>query len=334
MSIPAIISEKMNRKLHLQPDNPICLVKDKIIKLFKDFEHFYFDDPVVSVEQNFDQLLIPKDHPSRSHGDTYYVDENKVLRTHTSAHQCTLLESGKKKFIVTGDVYRRDEIDRCHYPVFHQMEGVSLSQGNVLFELKWTMRALVHGLFGEIEYRFVDSYFPFTNPSYELEILWKGEWIEVAGMGIIHPDILKSCGIAGEGWAFGLGLERLAMILCEIPDIRLFWTEDKRFANQFKNGLTKFIPYSKYPPCYKDVSLWALNPSYNHNDFYELVREIGGDLIESVKLTDTFSKPGKGVSYCYRINYQSLDRVLENEEINLIQERVRQATKKLLVELR
>jgi len=332
--IPETIKQRMGRKLYAQPNHPLEIVKRQIYESLPNFGRFEFYDPVVTVGENFDQLLIPKDHPSRSPSDTYYVDDEHVLRTHTSAHQHDCLRGGCRHFLVTGDVYRRDEIDHCHYPVFHQMEGVSLVDGNTADDLKWNMQSIVKKLFGNIEHRFTNSYFPFTKPSWELEIKWKEEWLEVAGMGLIHPDILEACNLKNrQGWAFGVGLERLAMILFEIPDIRLFWSEDRRFLDQFTNGPAKFVAYSKYPSCYKDIAFWTTD-EYNHNDFYDLVREIVGDMVESVKLTDSFTKRGKGTSHCYRVNYQSMDRTLSHDEVNTMQQKVRDAVSALKVELR
>lgn len=336
--IPDSIQAKIGRNLYLQPNHPLEIIKRQIFEAMQisNSEQFTFLDPIVTIEDNFDRLLIPADHPSRSPSDTYYRDDRHVLRTHTSAHQYRLLSAGYKKFVVTGDVYRRDEIDFCHYPVFHQMEGVMLCLEPEA-ELKANFIRIIETLFGKIEYRFVNSYFPFTNPSWELEILWNGKWLEIAGMGLIHQDILKSCNISegpfGQGWAFGIGLERLAMILFDIPDIRLFWSDNPKFLDQFKNGPTKFVPYSKYPVCYKDISFWC--KEYNHNDFCEIVRDIGGDLIESVNLIDEYEKEGKGKSYCFRINYQAVDKTLENNEINTLQEAIRKiASEKLNLELR
>lgn len=126
------------------------------------------------------------------------------------------------------------------------------------------------------------------------------------------------------GWAFGLGLERLAMVLFDIPDIRLFWTDDNRFTSQFKEGtITKFAPYSKFPPCYKDIAFW-LPADWQENNFAELVRNTCGDIVESVELIDKFDNPKKGkTSHCYRINYRAMDRSLTNEEVDKLQETVR-----------
>merc|ERR1712032_230583 len=144
------------------------------------------------------------------------------------------------------------------------------------------------------------------------------------------------------GWAFGLGLERLAMILFQIPDIRLFWTTDERFVNQFKaNTITTFKPYSKYPPCYKDIAFWIPNTdddddddessSFVENDFFELARGIAGDLIERMECTDTFTNPKTNkTSRCYRITYRSMDRSLTDDEINDLQNALRDQSSSVL----
>ena len=254
-----------------------------------------------------------------------------------------------QQFLVTGDVYRRDEIDKSHYPVFHQMEGVKLlddldsslsdkdAQRLIERDLKEGLEGLATHLFGPVEMRWVDEYFPFTHPSFELEILYDNEWMEVLGCGVIHPEILTNAGRSNDrGWAFGLGLERLAMILFNIPDIRLFWSKDERFHKQFRSGeIITFQPYSKYPPCLKDMSFW-LADGFHVNDLNEIVRGVAGDLVEEVKLIDDFTHPKSGrTSHCYRIVYRSMDRSLTNEEIDALQEAVREETVKHMgVELR
>lgn len=196
----------------------------------------------------------------------------------------------------------------------------------------------IRKVFGAVEMRWVDAYFPFTEPSYEIEIWWEDEWLEVLGCGVIHPGVLGNAGKGDSvGWAFGLGLERLAMILFEIPDIRLFWTDDERFHEQFRSGeIVKFRPYSKYPPCYKDITFWLPESGYHENDFFELVRNLAGDLVENVKLIDDFWHPKKQRrSHCYRITYRSMDRSLTNEEVDEIQWQLREEVEKQIkVELR
>lgn len=327
-NITKSIYEKMNRNIHNTKNHPIEIVKNKIYNYFgNSFEKFDNLSSKVNVLDNFDKLLIPKTHPARSFSDTYYFDENTCLRTHTSAHQNELLSKGYKKFLVTGDVYRKDEIDSSHYPVFHQMEGVCVVEDNqdVKEEFINTIKGLVEFLFPGCEYRFNDDYFPFTNPSFEVEVKFNGEWLEILGGGIVQNEILKNNNLENKkAWAFGLGLERLAMILFKIPDIRYFWTTDERFLNQFKSGeIIEFKEYSKYPPCHKDISFW-LNEDYNYNNFCEIVREMGGDFVENISLIDNFtnSKTNK-TSHCYRITYRSNDRSLTNEEVDLVQNKVR-----------
>lgn len=207
-----------------------------------------------------------------------------------------------------------------------------------------------------LKVRWVEAYFPFTSPSWELEIFWQGDWLEVLGSGVVKQEILENAGVPSQlGWAFGLGLERIAMLLFEIPDIRLFWSQDSRFLDQFKGvssnlqTLKSFIPFSKYPTCYKDVAFWLKSTSsaagggnaantqdFHENDVMEIVRDIGGDVVEDVRKTDEFTHPKTGrKSLCYRINYRSLERTLRNEEVNGFHERVREAlVGKLGVELR
>jgi len=157
-------------------------------------------------------------------------------------------------------------------------------------DLKDTLVNMVQRLIGpfdpNLQYRWVDAYFPFTHPSWELEINFQGRWMEVLGSGIIQQKIVPEGEVQNSkvGYAFGLGLERLAMVLFGIPDIRLFWSTDQRFLGQFKGDkIIKFAPYSKYPACLKDISFWVPT-DFHENDFYEAVREIGGDLIEAVQL--------------------------------------------------
>jgi phenylalanyl-tRNA synthetase alpha chain len=351
-NITSAIADRIGVNLHQRDNHPLNIIHRQICDYWGD-SFTVFDDlsPIVSTTNAFDLLRIPADHVSRGVSDTYYVDATSVLRPHTSAHQVELLRRGPdmKRFLVTGDVYRRDEIDRSHYPVFHQMEGVKLlddldpsltvEEANQVIEkdLKSGLEGLASHLFGPVEMRWADEYFPFTHPSFELEILYDNEWMEVLGCGVIHPDILANAGRPNDrGWAFGLGLERLAMILFGIPDIRLFWSTDQRFHQQFRSGkIIKFQPYSKYPPCLKDMSFW-LGDQFHVNDLNEIVRSVAGDLVEEVKLIDAFTHPKTGrTSQCYRIVYRSMDRNLTNEEIDALQETVRVETVKHMgVELR
>ncbi|XP_078544176.1 phenylalanine--tRNA ligase, mitochondrial [Lissotriton helveticus] len=377
------IISKVGKNLHNQKHHPLWLIKERI----KD--HFYKQYigrfgtplfsvhdtlcPVVTTEQNFDSLLIPLDHPSRKKGDNYYLNRSHMLRAHTSAHQWDLVNSGLDAFLVVGDVYRRDEIDSSHYPVFHQMEGVRLFSDYELFKdvkdgdhyqifeqsgrtnqkqethsmeavklvefsLKQALTKLMTHLFGEgLEIRWVDCYFPFTHPSFEMEIRFQGEWMEVLGCGVMEQKLIESAGAHGKiGWAFGLGLERLAMILYQIPDIRLFWSEDERFLKQFYvdhiDQKVQFQALSKYPPLTNDISFWLPNKGFSENDFYELVRNIAGDLIEKVVLIDQFTHPTTGrASHCYRLTYRHMERTLTQEEVRLLHTAIQKATVQELV---
>ncbi|ESW11199.1 hypothetical protein PHAVU_008G010100 [Phaseolus vulgaris] len=353
-NVPDNIFSKLGVQLHRRDQHPLGTLKNAIYEYFdtnysNKFEKFDDLCPIVSVKENFDDVLVPEDHVSRSYNDTYYVDPQTVLRCHTSAHQAKLLRSGYTHFLVTGDVYRRDSIDSTHYPVFHQMEGFRVfspedweasGMDASLFaatDLKKCLEGLASHLFGAVEMRWVDTYFPFTNPSFELEIYFKENWLEVLGCGVTEQEILKRNGKPNSvAWAFGLGLERLAMVLFDIPDIRLFWSNDERFTSQFSNGElgVKFKPFSKYPPCYKDMSFW-LSESFTENNLCEVVRGIAGDLVEEVQLIDNFTNKKGMTSHCYRIAYRSMERSLTDEEINDLQWKVReQVQNKLNVVLR
>ena len=334
------IKSKMDRNLHNQKNHPLEIIKRKIYEYFgNEFETFDNFNPIVSTEDNFDKLRIEKDHPSRSLSDTYYVNEKTVLRTHTSAHQNELLQKGIKKFLVTGDVYRKDEINSTHYPVFHQTEGICIFENgeDAKVELKKILGGLIEHLFPGCTYRFNDDYFPFTEPSFEVEVEFNDDWLEVLGCGVVHQEIMNNCDLGDKtGWAFGLGLERLAMILFKIPDIRYFWTTDKRFLKQFESGdVVIFQSYSKHPPCPKDISFWT-SESFNYNEFCEIIREVGGDLVEEISLLDDFIHPtSQKTSKCYRIIYRSPDRSLTNEEIDSLQQKIReQIVTQLNVEIR
>ncbi|KAI9895214.1 hypothetical protein PsorP6_018902 [Peronosclerospora sorghi] len=336
------IAAKIGVNLHRQTNHPLHIIKTKIECYFDKlhrtegapvFNVFDELDPVVTTYDCFDSMLVPQDHVSRQNTDTYYVDRNRVLRAHTSAHEVALMKKGFTSFLVSGDVYRRDEIDASHYPVFHQMEGVriftelgtTMSREEIVVhvqeELKNTLQGVVKELFGNVEMRWVEAYFPFTHPSLELEIYFNGDWLEVLGCGVLQQEIVRSTGLGEKvGWAFGLGLERLAMVLFDIPDIRLFWSKDKRFLSQFKDGeITKFKPYSKYPACFKDVSFWH-DDEFHENNMCEVVRDTAGDMVEQVAVVDEFIHPKtKRKSKCYRITYRHMDRNLTNSEVDDIQ---------------
>lgn len=440
MNTPSSILSAIPRRLHLQPDHPLTITRKLIESRFPGYKTHNNLFPIVTTKQNFDSLGFPLDHVGRSRTDTYYLNKETVLRTHTSAHQAdTFRKNDSEGYLISADVYRRDAIDRSHYPVFHQMEGartwdrqqaekqsktlaqiiwddvekipkhdVAVEDPNPTFHaernplqashspeeaeaiaahLKRSLEDMVVTIFNAaktasdteasnepLKVRWVEAYFPFTSPSWELEVFWQGDWLEVLGCGIVSQPILNNASVSNRiGWAFGLGLERIAMLLYSIPDIRLFWSKDSRFLSQFseEKPIARFVPFSKYPACFKDVSFWlrssssaagdaapvhppitaAASPtssdtiavaaapapsSFHENDVMEIAREVCGDLVEDVRLTDEFVHPKTGRrSMCYRINYRSLERTLTNDETNEMHERLRNLlVARLGVELR
>lgn len=356
-NIPESIANKLDRNLHNQKNHPIEIIKNKIYKHLKGLTKYnfqFFDNisPIVSVSDNFDKLLIPKDHPARSKSDTYYINETTVLRTHTSAHQNELLNNGITSFVVTGDVYRKDEINATHYPVFHQMELLSVldETDNAETELKELLSGLVQHLFPGCNYRFNDDYFPFTHPSYEIEVEYRGKWLEILGCGICQPAILEANGIIGKkAIACGFGLERLAMIFANIPDIRYLWSTSERFLNQFADGeLHTFILYSDLPSLTKDISFYVPENRLkeyvwlDENDFFEIIRDCIGTTMEEVKLECTFFNAKRNkYSRTYRMVHSPNDDGMKNPSeftsfVNSQQEELQKRLKEstLKIELR
>lgn len=328
-------SEWLPRQLLATPDHPLSRTVQRVVRQMQ-MEHFDSQEPIVSTHDNFDALLIPKDHVSRSPTDTYYVNRNYVLRTHTTAHQRRLLLQGPPSWLVSGDVYRRDAVDATHFPVFHQIDGgrvfpQGVSEREAELDLKKTLEDMIRALFGaDVQMRWRDDYFPFTVPSWELDVWFNNEWMEVLGSGLIHPQIMESVGLANRrGWAFGMGIERLAMVLYGVRDIRTFWSKDPRFMQQFAglplDAKIQYQEYSKFPKSSRDVSFWLQEGvPFHENAFFELVREVAGDLVETVHVVDQFVHPKTGrTSFAFRIDYRSMDRTLESEEVNHLQSRVR-----------
>ena len=349
-------SERIKRLLKL-PDltkkqgSPVKILFDQIIKLpmFEDFDIVDFPK-IVTVEECFDLLNMPEDHPARKETDTYYLDQNHILRTHTTAFWSFYLkdknilkkleEKGEIKALAPGIVFRKDEIDKSHYPAFHQIDGLLICKKDKKIieqkDLKQVQVDLAKGIFGkDIEYKFIKDEFPYTVESLEMDIMFNGGWMEVNGAGLVNPVCLKNFGLDPEfynGWAFGFG-DRLAMIKMGIPDIRIFWSDDVRITGQFKDINSKFKEVSKYPPISRDIS-FIIDKSINLNNYYEIVRDFAENLIEEVKLVDEYEdekKFGKAKkSYTFRIVYRSPERTLTNTEINVIQEKIREETVKEL----
>ena len=188
---------------------------------------------------NFEALNIPEDHPAKDMHDTFYLDNGVLLRTHTSPVQIRTMEKQGPpiRIICPGRVYRKDS-DLTHTPMFHQIEGLVLEENASFAVLKGILKDFINNFFGnETELRFRPSYFPFTEPSAEVDIKWKKGWLEILGCGMVHPNVLEMSGINSKkysGFAFGLGPERMAMLKYNIPDLRSFFENDLRFLKQFK----------------------------------------------------------------------------------------------------
>ncbi|MEO0202225.1 MAG: phenylalanine--tRNA ligase subunit alpha [candidate division WOR-3 bacterium] len=223
--------------------HPITRVFREIIEIFVTMGFGVEEGPEIEDEwYNFTALNIPPYHPARDMQDTFYLQNNKLLRTHTSPIQIRTMEKQKPpiRIIAPGRVFRRDEIDATHSPVFHQLEGLYIDKDVSLSHLKGTLEMFIYRLFSkDIKIKFRPSYFPFTEPSLEVLIYKDGKWLEILGAGIVHPEVLKNCNINPDvysGFAFGLGIERIAMIKYNISDIRLFYENDFRFLKQIKGG--------------------------------------------------------------------------------------------------
>jgi phenylalanyl-tRNA synthetase alpha chain len=222
--------------------HPINQVKDFLINMLADLGFKEVDGPEIESEEfNFDMLNIKKSHPARQMHDTFYI-ENKshVLRTHTSPVQIRSMLETKPPLAFTsaGKVYRKDD-DATHLPMFHQVEGIYVDIDVTFANLKDLIHQILHNLFGkDVEIRFRPSYFPFTEPSAEVDILSEnGKWLEILGCGIVNPIVLKNCNIDSEkysGLAFGLGVERIAMLKYGVNDIREFYKSNLDFLGQFK----------------------------------------------------------------------------------------------------
>jgi len=353
-NITPSIEAKMGKALYRDHDHPICILKDKIFDYFEDMARIEIESPYVPIEYNFDKLRVPANHPSRSPTDTYYKDEETCLRTHMTCYLYPLGQStsgdSHLRYITCGDVYRKDAIDATHYPVFHQMDAFYIVDDGVDVKkhLRTRLVGLVKHLFGDaVEYEILedsdhkDVYFPFTIDSLEISVALKDEkgnikQLEILGAGTVHPDIMKDLGLPNkQAWAFGVGVERLAMVMFGIPDIRLFWSTDKRFTSQFKKDtITIFKPFSKYEICYKDISFYV-SPEFSYNDMCSIARdEDANNLIESIVLSDEFNHKGRQ-SHCYRITYRSMDSTLRNSEVNSLQKAIRdRLASELKVEIR
>ncbi|RAL66080.1 hypothetical protein DID88_005739 [Monilinia fructigena] len=344
-NVPQSITDSLSRSLHTTLDHPISITRSIIESRFPSPTYKYHNNffPIVSTHQNFDSLGFPPDHPGRSKTDTYYINKETVLRTHTSAHQADVFRSNESEgFLISADVYRRDAIDRSHYPIFHQMEGARMwdrtkvPNGDIARAVWKDIEALpkhdmkvedpnppfhaernpLQGEHAEAEAEAIAAHLKKSLELMVVEIshvqnkqpnILARDWLEVLGCGVVKQDIMQNAGVPDQlGWAFGIGLERIAMLLFEIPDIRLFWSKDERFLSQFRGvsenleNLKRFVPFSKTRHVIKRLLLVTI------------------------------------IIFCWRrINYRSLLRTLTNEEANEMHEGVkRELAGKLGVELR
>ena len=233
--------------------HPMNAVLKELMDIFVGMGYEVVEGPEVEFDHyNFELLNLPKNHPARDAQDTFYIDDNIVLRTHTSPVQARIMTTRKPpiRIVCPGRVYRADEADATHSPVFHQMEGLVIDEGVTMGDLKGTLDAFAARLFGsDVTTRLRPSFFPFTEPSAEVDLtcancrgkgcrMCKGTgWIEVLGAGMVNPKVLKMCGIDPDrytGFAFGMGLERIALLKYNIPNLRLMYENDLRFLTQFR----------------------------------------------------------------------------------------------------
>ena len=240
------------KKITLGKKHPLTTVLDEVTDIFTGMGYSVAEGPEVElVHYNFDMLNAPKTHPSREPQDTFYIDPDIVLRTQTSPMQARVMEKTQPpiRIIAPGRVFRNDEVDATHSPMFHQIEGLVIDKNVTMGDLKGTLEVFAKELYGEeTTVRFRPSYFPFTEPSAEMDIscfkchgkgcpLCKYEgYIEILGCGMVHPNVLRACGIDPEiysGFAFGVGLERITLFRYKIDDMRLLFENDERFLSQF-----------------------------------------------------------------------------------------------------
>lgn len=231
--------------------HPITLVKNEICEIFSSIGFSVTEGPEIETDYyNFQLLNVPKDHPARDMQDTFYITENFVLRTHTSPMQARVMQNQNPpiRVIVPGKVYRSDD-DASHSPIFHQIEGLAIDKNISLSDLKGVLEVFASKLFSpDTKIRLRSSYFPFTEPSVEVDVscaICHGKgcnlckhtgWIEILGAGIVNPKVLEMSNIDSSvysGFAFGLGIERIAMIKYQIPNIKMFYENDVKFLNQF-----------------------------------------------------------------------------------------------------
>ncbi len=221
-------------KLH-----PLTQTVDRALDIFMGLGYTVAQGPEMESDYyNFEALNTPDDHPARDMQDTFYLPDGNLLRTHTSSIQIRYMENNDPPIRVAapGRVYRRDTVDATHSAVFHQLEILAVDKGLTFTDLKGTVKIFLKEMFGDLPIRFRPSFFPFTEPSAEVDVQWRGRWLEVLGCGMVDPNVLKAVGYDPEiytGFAAGFGVERFAMVLHQLDDIRRLYNSDLRFLRQF-----------------------------------------------------------------------------------------------------
>ncbi len=337
------------------PGSPLFEIVERV-KAVPQFANFDITEipEIVPASVSFDLFDFPPEHPARSKSDTYYVDEENILRTHDTVFWYYYLNHPEVKArlakgeamgtLCYGKVYRKDEIDSRHMNVFHQLGGWYIAPDSEEVkpdDLKEALGNIVRAIFGpETIFRINTDTFPYTDPSFEVELNVKGtaaegpargEWLEILGSGMPKKSVFKKMNVEGyHGWAFGFGIERLAIASMALPDIRLLWSDDERIKKQLVLGTT-YQEVSKYPPVTRDIS-FIVSKTFTPNDYFDLVRDIGGDLIEEVALLDSYENDTKfgadKMSYAYRIIYRSIERTLTSEEVDVLHKQLELETTK------
>lgn len=359
---PSVANQRMLKLLQLpnlaeQENHPIKLMKDTIIWLprYQGFDIIHIPD-IVSTQVMFDSYNFPKDHPARSQSDTYYVDSNHVLRPHTSIMWRYYLASPwiREKLenewsvwtISYGKVYRKDEIDKTHHTVFHNIDAIYISKKKKEIIWRDTLENVLNELMEAIykdsyTWNIVEDYNPYTDPTLEVELPYQGKLLELLGSGVLRPELLQLLDLDPDIYnarAWWPGLERLIMPKMQIPDIRIFWSDNERITQQWWNLDHIYEEVSKYPSTYRDIS-FIIAKSTHLNNYYTLIRDIAWDLVEEVQLLDTYEDDSKfwsdKISYTFRVIYRSHEKTLTNDEVNEIQMIIRNETQlQLWVELR
>ncbi len=221
--------------------HPLTIVQRRAVDIFNSMGFEVAEGPEVETEYyNFDALNIPKDHPARDMWDTFWLKDKRLLRTHTSPVQIRYMKEHQPplRIIAPGKVFRYEATDATHEVQFYQLEGLMIGKKISLANLKGVMETFFQSFFNskDIEVRLRPSYFPFVEPGVEVDMKYKGKWVEIAGAGMVHPKVLEEVGIDPkeyQGFAFGMGIDRLAIIKYKVDDVRLFHSGDLRFINQF-----------------------------------------------------------------------------------------------------